>query len=167
MNDRGGSSPALRSGEPLDTESCVEIWVAACAARDGQAYNGVADRARPKFHNSSLWIVAENRQIIDGFVLATGPGSGMPTDPPDAAVIGLLAVTPGHQTRGLGRALLRAATDDLMQLGYEKAVLHALVDNVPAVQLYESEGWAAVGAEYEHSLLKRPIRTFRRSLKTD
>jgi GNAT superfamily N-acetyltransferase len=81
--------------------------------------------------------------------------------------MGLLAVTPGHQTRGLGRALLRAATDDLTQLGYEKAVLHALVDNVPAVQLSESEGWASVGAEYEHSLLKRPIRTFRRSLKTD
>lgn len=167
MNDREGSSPALRSGESIDSESCVEIWVAACAARDGQAYQGVADRARAKFHKSSVWIVADNGQNIDGFVLATGPGSGIPTDPPDAAVIGLLAVAPAHQTQGLGRALLRAATDDLTQLGYKKAVLHALVDNAPAVQLYESEGWIAVGSEYEHSLLKRPLRTFGRSLKTD
>jgi len=89
----------------------------------------------------------------------------MPTDPEGAAVVGLLAVAPERQTHGLGRALLRAATDRLSHLGYVQAVLHALIDNAPAVRLYESEGWEALGAEYEHPLLKRPLRTFTRSLR--
>ncbi len=88
----------------------------------------------------------------------------MRTDPEDAAVVGLLAVAPGQQARGLGRVLLRAVTDCLFDLGYKQAVLHALVDNAPAVRLYESQGWVAVGEEYEHSLLKRPLRTFARAL---
>ncbi|MFD3444413.1 GNAT family N-acetyltransferase [Microbacteriaceae bacterium 4G12] len=88
----------------------------------------------------------------------------MPTDPEEAAVVGLLAVAPGRKAHGIGRVLLRAATDRLSGLGYKRAVLHALVDNAQAVRLYESEGWVAVGAEYEHLLLKRPSRTFARAL---
>jgi ribosomal protein S18 acetylase RimI-like enzyme len=164
MNEREAFSSALRAGVRSDTEVCVAIWVEACAARDGRAYDGVADRARAKFDKSITWLVAAHGEETEGFVLATFPGTGMPTDPPDAAVVGLLAVSPSQQTRGLGRALLDAATHHLAQLGYAQAVLHALVDNAPAVQLYESQGWVAMGVEYEHPLLKRPMRTFARSL---
>jgi len=91
----------------------------------------------------------------------------MATDPKDAAVVGLLAVSPDRQHRGTGRALLKAATNQLAHAGYEEAVLHALVDNVSALRLYQSEGWVAVGEEYEHSLLKRPLRTFAHRLALD
>ncbi len=140
-------SSVVRAGTPADIEACIAIWVAACAARDGWAFDGVADRARPKFDKSIAWLIASHGESIHGFVLATGPGSGMRTDPEDAAVVGLLAVAPGQQTRGLGRLLLRAATDRLSRLGYKQAVLHALLNNTLAVPLYESEGWVAVGSE--------------------
>jgi len=157
----------MRSGGPDDVERCIEIRTAACAARDGQALPGVADRARPKFHSNIAFIVTGDREQLDGFVLATRPGSGMTTDPKNAAVVSLLAVDPALHGEGRGRALLRAVTDSLSGLGHEQAVLHALLDNPGAVQLYESEGWLAQGSAYEHSLLKRPLRTFARSLSTD
>jgi hypothetical protein len=43
-------------------------------------------------------------------------------------------------------------------------VLHALLDNVGAVRLYESEGWTPAGVPFEHSLLKRPVQRFERVL---
>jgi len=157
----------MRAGGPDDVERCIEIWTAACAARDGQAFPGVADRARPKFDNSIAFIVTGGREHVNGFVLATRPGSGMTTDPKNAVVVGLLAVDPALHGEGRGRALLRALTDSLSELGHEQAVLHALLDNTGAIQLYESEGWVAQGPAYEHSLLKRPLKTFARSLSTD
>lgn len=157
----------LRAGASSDIEQCVALWVDACAVRDGRSIGGIADRARPKFDRSIGWIVASSGEQIDGFVLATAPGSGMPTDPPDAAVVGLLAVQPSQQARGLGRTLLQAIGRHLSDAGYRQAVLHALLDNHPALGLYRSEGWTAVGDEYEHSLLKRPLRTFSRDLMQD
>lgn len=143
----------------MSTSAC-RFGLQRVRVRDGQAFEGVADRARPKFDHSIGWLLAVSAGQIDGFVLATRPGSGMPTDPPDAAVVSLLAVAPGEQTRRLGRTLLRAVTRHLNASGYARAVLHALVDNRPAVRLYESEGWQPVGEEYEHTLHKRPVRTY-------
>lgn len=154
----------IRAGGPADVEPCLDLWTAACAARDGQAFPGVAARARPKFDSGIAFFVAGERERVDGFVLATRPGTGMATDPEDAAVVGLLAVDPALHGEGRGRALLRAVVDRLSELGHEQAVLHALLDNIGAIQLYESEGWVAQGSVYEHSLLKRPLRTFARPL---
>ena len=159
-----GAVHELRCAVPADLEACLAVWVAACAARDGQAFDGVAERARPKFGAGVVWLVADGVDGIDGFVLATRPGSGLPADPADAPVLGLLAAGPGAQARGLGRALLREATARLALLGYQRAVLHALLDNVAAVGLYESEGWVAAGDPFEHSLLKRPTQRFDRLL---
>lgn len=169
-----GAVHELRRAVPADVEACLAVWVAACAARDGQAFDGVAERARPKFGAGVVWLVADapvvdgpdgdGRRGVDGFVLATRPGSGLPGDPEDAPVVGLLATRPGAQARGLGRALLREATRQLGALGHHRVVLHALLDNVAAVGLYESEGWVAAGDPFEHSLLKRPTQRFDRLL---
>ncbi|HEV7183163.1 MAG TPA: GNAT family N-acetyltransferase [Leifsonia sp.] len=164
MDEPRIESRMIRDGAWSDLDACLDIWVAACAARDGQAVEGVAERARPKFANGVVWLVADSDAGLGGFVLATHPGSGRPDDPKGAAVVGLLAVAPYEQARGLGRHLLRSATTRLAALGYERAVLHALVDNTTAVRLYESEGWEAIGDPYEHSLLKRPARTYARAL---
>lgn len=154
----------MRPGAAADVEACVAVWVAACAARDGRAVDGVAERARPKFDAALVWLVVDGSDGIEGFVLATRPGSGLPGDPVDAPVLGLLATRPGAQTRGTGRSLLRAATRELAARGHERVVLHVLLDNVGAVRLYESEGWAAAGVPFEHSLLKRPTQRFERVL---
>jgi ribosomal protein S18 acetylase RimI-like enzyme len=151
---------SIRPASRADVEACVSLWVAACAARDGEAFTGVAERARPKFDRSVGWFVAEHDGTLDGFVLATGPGSGLPSDPPDAAVLGLLAVAPAAQGRGLARALIRHVTEHLAELGHARVVLHALLDNAAALRLYEREGWEAVGQPFEHSLLGRPVRTY-------
>ena len=167
MGHQADLAITLRAGAPPDIEHCVALWVDACAVRDGRSISGVVDRARPKFNRSIGWIVALSGEQVEGFVLATAPGSGISTDPPGAAVVGLLAVNPSRQARGLGRTLLRAIARQLAEAGYRQAVLHALIDNQPALGLYQSEGWIAVGDEYEHSLLKRPLRTFSRVLLED
>jgi GNAT superfamily N-acetyltransferase len=87
------------------------------------------------------------------------------SDPTDAAVLGLLAVAPAAQGRGLARALIRHVTDQLAELGHTRVVLHALLDNAAALHLYESEGWEAIGEPFEHSLLGRPMRTYERDLR--
>ena len=165
MDDTRAIDPSLRPATSADVGACVALWVAACADRDGQAFPGVAERARPKFGRSISGFVAEQVDgTLGGFVLATAPGSGLPSDPTDAAVLGLLAVAPAAQGRGLARALIRHVTDQLAELGHPRVVLHALLDNAAALRLYESEGWEAVGEPFEHSLLRRPMRTYGRDL---
>jgi len=156
---------AVRSGLPADSETCVAVWVASCAARDGRALPGVAERARPKFDKKCGLVVAERRDSsLAGFALATTPGTGIPTDPADAAVLALLAVDSHQQGAGLGRWLLSAITESLTDSGFEQIVLHALADNHVAVRLYESAGWVSYGPTFEHALLKRPMQTYRHLL---
>lgn len=51
-----------------------------------------------------------------------------------------IAVWPGHRGRGIGRALLRAAID-----GADGPVSLSVEDGNPAIELYRSEGFEAVG----------------------
>jgi ribosomal protein S18 acetylase RimI-like enzyme len=156
----------LRAGTLADLENCLRLWVDACTARDGRAVDGVAARARPKFERAECWIVAEDAASkLVGFVLATVPGSGIPTDPPDAPVIGLLAVAPAAQGHGLGRVLLNSAEQDLTRRGHTQSVLHVLSDNHAAVRSYLRNGWLPYGEPFEHSLLKRPTQTYVRQLR--
>ncbi|MCS5732318.1 GNAT family N-acetyltransferase [Herbiconiux daphne] len=164
MHHSNDAANTVRSGMRHDVAACVSTWVSACAARDGHAFDGVAERARPKFDDAIVWLVAGDAEDVDGFVLVTAPGSGTTDDPIDAAVVGLLAVRPDRQARGLGRALLLAAQQQLVHLGHERAVLHTLDDNAAALRLYESEGWRPYGDPFEHTLLKRPARTYIRDL---
>ena len=152
---------AIRAGAAPDVGPCLALWVAACAARDGVAISGVAERARPKFAGAESWIVATDLDgTITGFVVATAPGSGLAADPADAAGVGLLAVDPRAQGRGLGARLLAEVTADLARRGHPRAVLHVLVENDQAVRLYRSQGWRPVGEEFSHTLLKRPTQTY-------
>lgn len=139
----------------------MALWVEACAVRDGRAVAGVAERARPKFDHAESWIVSTDLDgTVTGFTITTAPGSGIATDPVDASVVGLLAVSPTAQGRGLGNQLLAAVTVDLARRGQVRAVLHVLVDNRPAVRLYESQGWVPLGERFPHALLGLPVQTY-------
>lgn len=150
----------LRPGLSSDEDACVELWVAACAARDGQAFSGVAERARAKFPQVEAWVVAEAASGLAGFVLATAPGSGLPGDPTGAPLVALLAVDPAAQRSGLGAKLLTAITAEIAARGHREAVLHVLLGNTAAIALYKASGWEPFGDVFEHSLLKRPMQTY-------
>lgn len=150
----------IRDASAADRTACIELWVRAAAARDGVEVPGVAERAEAKFNNRILWLIAEAAGGAAAFALATSPGSGAPTDPVDAAVLGMLGVSPAAQGAGLGRRMLRAATARLRDGGYRQAVLHVLTDNTAAVRLYESEGWRPFGEPFDHPLLHRPSQAY-------
>jgi ribosomal protein S18 acetylase RimI-like enzyme len=156
----------LRDGAAADESGCVELWVAACAARDGVAVLGVAERARAKFTEPECWIVAEDEGAMLGFVLGLKPATGLATDPTDAPIVGLLAVVPHVQGRGLGRILLAALMSRLGQAGHKQAVLHVLTDHYAAVHLYEGTGWRPVGDPFPHSLLGRTTQTYLREIES-
>ncbi|MFF3064874.1 GNAT family N-acetyltransferase [Oerskovia sp. NPDC057915] len=155
----------LRPGRQDDLEQCLGVWIEASAARDGRQVDGVAARARGKFDRTIAWTVAADRGgDVVGFAVGTPPGSGLASDPPGAAVLGLLAVAPRAQGAGLGRRLLRDVTGLLVREGYSRAVLHVLADNAGAVSLYERDGWVPWGDPVEHSLLRRDSQTYVRDL---
>jgi len=58
--------------------------------------------------------------------------------------IDLLAIGPGHQGRGYGRAMLRAMMAHFKQMGAEQVNLECLEDNTVGNALYRAEGFAEV-----------------------
>lgn len=64
---------------------------------------------------------------------------------PGEAQILNLSVVPDARRQGLGRTLLRRFLDDAWRLGAEQVFLEVRVSNAPAIALYQSEGFAAVG----------------------
>ncbi|MEN6364496.1 MAG: GNAT family N-acetyltransferase [Rectinema sp.] len=60
------------------------------------------------------------------------------------AEIGPIAVLPGFQRKGLGRALLRAAMREAAMAGFESCVLSVNAENEKATALYISEGFIPV-----------------------
>jgi len=57
----------------------------------------------------------------------------------------MLNLAPEAWGKGLGRALLEAATTKLRDLGYADAVLWVLDGNTRARRFYEAAGWYADG----------------------
>ena len=73
----------------------------------------------------------------DGFILARVAGG--------EAEILTLAVAPAARGRGLGRALLQAASHHAGKFGAQSIFLEVGVDNPAALALYAGQGFAAVG----------------------
>jgi len=91
----------------------------------------LADRATPAY------IACDARRRIAGFALIRLAA--------DEAELLTIVVDPGWRGRGVGRALLRAVFADLMLSPARRMFLEVEERNLPAVRLYESEGFAAVG----------------------
>jgi ribosomal-protein-alanine acetyltransferase len=56
-----------------------------------------------------------------------------------------LAVAPDRRSRGLGREILKAVVTVSRATGMERVLLECREDNLPALRLYGSEGFKAVG----------------------
>jgi ribosomal protein S18 acetylase RimI-like enzyme len=87
----------------------------------------------------AVWVAEEEGGRIVGFV------SAGPSEDRDAAEIQAIYVEPDRSGRGIGRALLRRAVDELRAGGHAEVVLWVLDGNDRAQRFYEAAGWRADG----------------------
>jgi ribosomal protein S18 acetylase RimI-like enzyme len=82
--------------------------------------------------------------IVDDGVVVGFAAAGSEYDGRAAGIGELYAINLDPQVwgRGLGRALLRDVTAELVGLGYREAVLWVVPQNDRARRFYESEGWS-------------------------
>ncbi|MCI0570389.1 MAG: GNAT family N-acetyltransferase [Myxococcaceae bacterium] len=90
---------------------------------------------------NTVFVLVREEELL-GFA-AGGPESE--GDAGTAEVLGLF-IAPDAWGQGHGRRLLRILTDELLRQGFRRGCLWVLVGNTPARNLYEREGWVAVGA---------------------
>jgi ribosomal protein S18 acetylase RimI-like enzyme len=97
-------------------------------------------------------LVAEEGGEIVGYV-ALGRPTRLESNQHVADIRGL-AVAPGHQGRGLGRALVQAALAAARSRGARKVTLRVLGPNTAARALYESCGFVVEGVLRDEFLLE-------------
>jgi RimJ/RimL family protein N-acetyltransferase len=71
----------------------------------------------------------------------------------EAGQLHAINLDPAVWGKGLGRALLRAATDELARQGFTRLVLWVVPENERARRLYESEGWTTDGTTRDEEVL--------------
>jgi ribosomal protein S18 acetylase RimI-like enzyme len=90
-------------------------------------------------------LVAEEDGELLGYV---GCGSNRdPDPPPEVGEVRSMFVATSAWRRGVGRALMDAALDDLRQRGYGSAVVWSFADNARANAFYERMGFTRDGGE--------------------
>ena len=108
-------------------------------------------------------LVAEDDGELLGFT-----GCGESRDPDagsEAGEINTFYVAAGRWGRGVGRALMEAALDDLEARGYAEATVWSFADNDRANAFYESHGFTRDGAERrEEQWADIPEIRYRRAL---
>ena len=96
-------------------------------------------------------LVADCDGAVGGYVRLDQPGP-LPSHA-HVLVVNGLAVDPGRQGTGLGRALVSAALDEARRRGAEKVTLRVLAPNARARRLYEACGFVVEGVLEREFLL--------------
>ncbi len=148
---------AIRAAVPADVDAIADVHVAAWqwAYRDLLPADKLAaiDRAvrgamwskvlAGESPDSDVW-VAEVGGTVVGFV-AAGPSRDARAE--DDGEIYAIYVREAVVGRGVGRALLTTAVDELRQRGAATVMLWVLAGNERALRFYEGAGWKADGGE--------------------
>jgi GNAT superfamily N-acetyltransferase len=102
-------------------------------------------------HDGSPVLVA----VLDGEVVgfATLGAERTEDEPSTSGELYAMNLDPDVWGRGIGRALLHRATEELVGLGFPEAVLWVVPENQRARALYESEGWRPDGAVASEEIL--------------
>jgi ribosomal-protein-alanine N-acetyltransferase len=87
--------------------------------------------------DTPVYVACDMKRRIAGFLMLRLLGD-------DTEII-TVAVDPKWRGRGVGRALLRAAFDDLMMSPARRMLLEVAADNPAALRLYRTEGFAEIG----------------------
>jgi GNAT superfamily N-acetyltransferase len=93
--------------------------------------------------------------VLDGRVVgfATVGAERTEGEPSASGELYAMNLDPDVWGRGIGRALLHRATEELVRLGFPDAVLWVVPENQRARALYESDGWHADGAVAAEEIL--------------
>lgn len=103
---------------------------------------------RAEIAHYPVWVVESGGIIVAGLIMVF-------TD--DDASIANIAVSPQHQGRGIGGALMRLAEGAAVQRGYHelKLATHELLDE--NLSLYRHLGWQESGRESPRVFFKKPV----------
>lgn len=116
-----------------------DSYLDAMQPEDRAQYYGFDGRA-PDGPTTLLAVEAEE---IRGFATV---GPSRDADRPDAGELRALYVDPLGWDRGIGRALIAAARDELLRRGFTDATLWVLAGNARAKRFYRLDGWTPDGA---------------------
>ncbi len=89
----------------------------------------------------SAWVYVQDGRIV---------GHGVMMEAAGECHILNLCVDPDWQRRGIGRRLLRHLLGIARRRGADTAYLEVRVSNVPAIRLYESEGFCETGRREDY-----------------
>jgi GNAT superfamily N-acetyltransferase len=97
--------------------------------------------------NRALWVWQEADGLVTGFSAG---------DVRDGSIWALF-VAPGHEGKGIGRALLKAACDALREAGHRLAILSA-EPGTRAERHYRADGWTVTGTNQKGELVfQKPL----------
>lgn len=88
-------------------------------------------------HDTPIYVACDARRRVAGFLMLRLAA--------DEAEVISVAVDRKWRGKGVGRALLRAAIEDLRMTAARRLFLEVAEDNTPATKLYRREGFAEVG----------------------
>ena len=157
----------LRAAVAGDAAALAEITVAAEATYGDWSVQGWMRRRAgfDEMHWGDL-LAQEHRwtwvAVVDERV--AGLVSVRPGDEPDAGHVGYLFVDPGYWGRGVGRALLGAAVDEIRARGLARATLRVPVRNERARDLYERNGFVDTGGRRVNKWLGFEMAEYERVL---
>ena len=153
---RPSDAPAIRAATSDDAPVIASIMVASFLATyrgimpdSVLARQDVANRTeawRAQFARTvpsdpvRVWVV-ESDGTVAGYAVTVPASDEFLPPPAGAGELDSLYLHPDMVGRGLGRHLLRHATDDLWDRGFRPLVLWAFAASDRARHVYESDGW--------------------------
>lgn len=127
----------VRSATAADAADLARLHAASFA--DGWTNDDFATwLARPQ----AMVVAAENDNAVVAFGLALAAGA-------DAELL-TIATDPAARRAGLGRRIFRALDAAALNRGLERWVLEVARNNLPAIRLYESEGFVEIAQRKDY-----------------
>lgn len=137
----------VRDARPGELPAIGDLRVAAYAAQghlsDGSHYTETL-RGLGRDGDGQVLAAVDGEQILGTVMLQGWPEGGHVVRGPNEAEIRALAVAPGVQGRGVGRALLQAVTDRAAAQGAHRLVLCTQPEMIAAQHLYETAGFRRI-----------------------
>ena len=141
------SGVIVRDARPAELAAIGELRVAAYAAQgflsDGSHYTETL-RGLGRDSDGEVLVAVDGEQILGTVMLQRWPDGGHVVRGPGEAEVRALAVAPGAQGRGVGRALLQAATDRASGQGVRHLVLCTQPEMFAAQHLYQAAGFRRI-----------------------
>jgi ribosomal protein S18 acetylase RimI-like enzyme len=141
------SGVIVRDARPAELAAIGDLRVDAYAAQgflsDGSHYTETL-RGLGRDSDGEVLVAVDGEQILGTVMLQRWPDAGHVVRGPGEAEVRALAVAPGAQGRGVGRALLQAATDRASGQGVRHLVLCTQPEMFAAQHPYQAAGFRRI-----------------------